>query len=322
MLSIFQLIGKSAGSVKQDFRSWFAQVPAAASWRILSDYSLDHPDKNNDAFSFVIVVNHDTEENISSYIRSVAPKDIKATRSASDGLLDYLSLPVAFSLSFVVERKSNFLRDHVTLEAMIDHVMGMRQTLAEKAAAEPPNAEYYQEVDKRFVLVLQELERRNPPLALLRKMFLTATFAAFVFRTLDEKSPLAITWITDRDAIFDRHGGATFDIAWTIYQVMRLEQNTIVDVSRPLFQFGAPGMDGNKEYAELIRMPDLIAGTLADIRLPRIMFSHQKFPPIFNRLIVDSENHAVVELVTSARAGSLTARRLKFVRSQKSNDSE
>ncbi|GAC1040316.1 hypothetical protein thsrh120_03200 [Rhizobium sp. No.120] len=202
---------------------------------------------------------------------------------------------------------------------MIDHVIGMRQTLAEKADAEPSNAEYYRETDNRFAQLAKELESKSPPLGLLRKMFLTATFAAFVFRMLDEKSPLAITWITDRDAIFDRHGGATFDIAWTIYQVMRLDQNTVVDLSRPLFRFGAPGMDGKKEYAELIRLPDLIAGTLADIRLPRIMFSHQKFPAIFNRLVVNSENHAVVELVTSARAGSLTTRRLKFVSSQKTS---
>lgn len=321
MLSIFQLIGKSSGTIKQDFRSWFAHVPAASAWRMISDYSLDNSQKHNDAFSFVIVANHDTEDNIASYIRSVAPKDIKSTRSASSGLMDYLSLPVAFSLSFVVERKSNFLRDHITLEAMIDHVMGMRQTLAEKAAAEPPNAEYYQAVDNRFVLLQKELKSKNPPLSLLRKMFLTATFAAFVFRTLDEKSPLALTWITDRDAIFDRYGGITFDIAWTIYQVMRLDQNSAVDISRPLFRFGSPGMDGKKEYAELIRLPDLIAGVLADIRLPRIMFSHQKFPPVFNRLVVDSENHAIVELVASARAGSITARRLKFVSSATSTGS-
>jgi hypothetical protein len=69
-------------------------------------------------------------------------------------------------------------------------------------------------------------------------------------------------------------------------------------------------MDGKTEYAEFVRLPDFLAGTLADIKLPQMMFTHRKFPPIFDRVLVDSPNNAIVELL--ANKDGVTSRRIGF----------
>lgn len=39
---------------------WFSPYPRGAAWYVISDYCIADAKKANDAFSFVIVLNHDT----------------------------------------------------------------------------------------------------------------------------------------------------------------------------------------------------------------------------------------------------------------------
>ncbi|MDW9451717.1 hypothetical protein GOA58_29480 [Sinorhizobium meliloti] len=311
MFELIQLIEKSSQTVHSDFRRWFKRIPAAATWNVLSDYSIGDRNKQNDAFSFVVLLNHDTFENIASYIAAVAPRDIKAARSPSKGLLDYLSCPVSFSLNFVVERQSSHLKNAVTVEAMQGLVSALRDVVRDWAVAEPPNAAYYETLDRRLRLLAAELAHKRPALKLLRQIFLVASFAAIVLGMInDAKSPLAIRWISDRDAMFDRHHGIAFDLAWLLFQMMRRTKEGVIDLRRPQLAFATPGMDGVTEYAEFVRLPDFLAGTLADMKLPQMMFTHPKFPPVFNRLFVDTPNNAVIEIVTAP--DRVTSRRIAF----------
>ncbi len=209
MFELIQLIEKSSQTVHSDFRRWFEKIPAAAAWNVLSDYSIGDKNKQNDAFSFVILLNHDKFENIASYVSAVAPKDIKASRSPSTGLLDYLSCPVAFSVNFVVERQSDYLKNVISLEEMKGLTDALQEVIQEWTAAEPPNSPYYNTLERQLRLLATELSGKNPSLRLLRQIFLVASFAAVVLGVInDAKSPLAIRWISDRDAMFDRHGGS------------------------------------------------------------------------------------------------------------------
>lgn len=311
MLELIDLIEKSSGTIHADLESWFCHYPAAASWSMISDFSVGDLGKQNDAYSFVILLKHDTDENISSYIAATSPSDLKASRTPPRGLLDYLCCPVAFSVSFVVARDSRNLRVAVTQEAMSSLVGLLRQVVFDWTVAEPPNAGYYRILDQRLQLLAVELARRHPSLNLLRRIFLVASFAAVVLGMInDAKAPLTLRWISDRDAIFDRHDGVAFDLAWLLFQIMRRRKGGGVDLRRPQIAFATPGMDGRAEYAELVRLPDFLAGTLADIKLPQMMFTHRKFPPIFNRVLVDSRNNAIIELL--ANEERVTSRRIGF----------
>lgn len=311
MLELIDLIERSTGTIHADLQSWFGQYPAAASWSVISDFSVGDPGKQNDAYSFVILLKHDTDENISSYIAATAPSDLKDSRTPPTGLLDYLCCPVAFSLSFVVARDSRNLRTTVTKEAMSSLVAALRKIVADWTEAEPPNSGYYATLDRRLGMLEDELARKQLSLNLLRKIFLVASFAAVVLGMINEaKAPITLRWICDRDAMFDRHDGVAFDLAWLLFQIMRRRKGGVIDLRRPQIAFATPGMDGKTEYAEFVRLPDFLAGTLADIKLPQMMFTHRKFPPIFNRVLVDSPNNAIIELLASE--DRVTSRRIGF----------
>ncbi|WP_287958558.1 hypothetical protein [Filomicrobium sp.] len=176
---------------------------------------------------------------------------------------------------------------------------------------EPPNVAFYDALHRRLGLVADELARKQPALKLLRQIFLVASFAAVVLDLInDVKSPLVIRWISDRDAMFDRHEGIAFDLAWLFFQMIRRSKGGVIDLRRPEFFFTTPGMDRGVEYAEFVRLPDFLAGTLADIKLPQVMFTHRKFPKVFNRLFVNAPNNAVIEIVASP--GCVTTRRIAF----------
>lgn len=311
MFELIRIIEKSSQTVRSDFLRWFKDVPVASTWTMASDYSIGNKSKKNDAFSFVVVLQHDTDQNIASYISAVAPKDIKASRSPSEGLLDYLSCPVTFSYSFVVERQSAYLRNAITIGAMKKISIALQDAVREWREKEPPNQKYYDDVERKLSLLIKELSGKNPSLALLRRIFLVSCFAAIVLSLInDAKAPLNIRWISDRDAMLDRHDGVAFDLAWMLFQLMRRRKGGAIDVRRPQLYFSTPFMDGATEFAEFVRLPDFLAGTLSDIRLPQIMFSHRKFPPVFNKLFVDALNNAIIEIV--APPGLITSRRIVF----------
>ena len=83
ILELIDLIEKSSGTIHSDFRRWFGEYPAAASWTVVSDFSVGDPGKQNDAYSFVIIPKHDTDENIAA----TSPSDLKSSRTPPRGLL-------------------------------------------------------------------------------------------------------------------------------------------------------------------------------------------------------------------------------------------
>jgi len=312
MMQFIELLEYSSSSIKVQFDEWYKSVPVAGAWYIVSDYSVGDKNKNNDAFSFVVLQNHDTYENIAEFVKIVAPRDIKASKKASLGLIEYLGCPVTFSLNFLIQRESQFLKNLFTLEAMAAITDSLRSVVADWLAAEPLNIEYYAELDKKLRMLRAELGEKQPNSTLLRKVFLVSSFSAITHSLVNDlKAPLMIKWISDRDAMFDRFQGVAFDLTWLLFQIMRRRKDGSLDLNRPQIYFATPYMDGKEDYDEFVRLPDFLAGTLADMRLPHAMFSHTKFPPIFNNLLVKSNNNTILEIIAEP-GGVTTARRIAF----------
>lgn len=311
MFELIQLIETSVRTVHKDFNDWFQAIPNSAAWYIVSDYSLGNPNKQNDAFAFAILLNHDTVANISKYISEVAPRDLKSSRSPSAGLTSYLTCPVSFSLNFVVERQSQYLRDYILEEETRVFLADARELSMHWSKNVPANSAYWKAVEGRLEQMELEMRRRSRPQSLIRRIMLTAVFGATTLMLIHrQKLPQAIRWISDRDAIFDRHDGLAFDLAFILFTLMRSQEDLQQQSDHPMITFGLPGMDGEHMYDELIRLPDYLAGTLADIKLPQMMFSHRKFPPVFNSVFVNSPNNAVIELLGEGKR--ITSRRIAF----------
>lgn len=308
MFELINLLETVFRTISSDLEAWFEQMPEGAAWNVFSDYCIGDRNKSNDVFAFAIVLNHDTQANIEEYISAVAPSDIKASRTTSEGLISYLASPVVFSVSFVIEKKSKLLRDYMTDDNIRGALADMRAVVAEMTAMIPHKAEYYRAVDRRLKSFETEMKRRNRNSQLARQILLCAAFASVVCRHLSQKKkPKMVRWISDRDAIFDKHEQVTFDLSFLYFHLHRMMNGQ--DALEPSFLFGLPGWDGINQFAEFIRIPDYLAGTLADIKLPEMTFSHAKFEPVFHSLFVNGPNAALVEILVR-EAGGITARRL------------
>lgn len=156
------------------------------------------------------------------------------------------------------------------------------------------------------------MKRRNCNSNLARQIHLCAAFAAILFLHLDaNKDPRAIRWISDRDAMFDKFDRVTFDLAFLYFQLVRMQSGKVSYY--PEILFGLPGWDDENEYNEFIRIPDYLAGTAADMSLPSMTFTHDKFRPVFENVFVNAPNAALIEVLGSKE--KITARRIAFSRS-------
>lgn len=310
MFELISLLEKSGRTIREDLTRWFQPYLPGGAYYLISDYCLNDAGKNHDVYAFEIVLNHDTRKAMAEYVRAVAPRDLKASRTTSEGLGQYLASPVTFSVNFVVARETNALRDYVSGERLRAFLPVARNLVQDWARNNAEHAAYFEAVDRRLKQLNLEVARKQPSDRLIRQIMLVAAFGAYVLDILDiAKAPQAIKWISDRDAMFDRHDNVAFDLAYLFWLVSRSSrcgsQGPVPNVA-----FGLPGMDGVNDYAELIRLPDYLAGTLADVTLPDLEFSHEKFPPIFRQVFVEASNNAVVQVGMSGE--TLITRRLGF----------
>jgi hypothetical protein len=249
--------------IAEDLTAWFGPYPSDMPWTIVSDYCIGDPAKKNDAISFEIVANHDTAANICSYIAAAAPKDIKNTRTVSTGLMQYLNLPVTFSISFVVSRDSHLLRDYIAVENMGDFLPDVEGFLQIVRANSPEKFTYFDNVSKRLRMFKRDIEANKQFNArLARQVFLVATFGAQVFKHLTvAKQPSHIRWISDRDALLDRYDGLVYDLAYVIFLLfystgLDSHHEGVHLIEKPNFIFEIPEKNGQHRYDELVRLPD------------------------------------------------------------------
>jgi hypothetical protein len=318
MLDLFDPLETAFRGIAKDLAEWFAQYPPDVPWTVVSDYCLGDLGKKNDVISFSIIANHDTTANICAYIAAAAPKDIKNTRTVPTGLMQYLNLPVTFSVSFVVSRDSHLLRDYIAVENMDDFLPDVEAFLRSVQANFPVRNAYFDDVAKRLRLFKRDIEaNRQFNARLARQVFLVATFGAQVFKHLAvAKRPSHIRWISDRDAILDRYDSLVYDLSYVIFLLFYSTALGLPDggaphmIDKPEFIFEIPEKSGRHRYDELVRLPDYLAGTLADIDLSTLAFTHEKFAEVWRSAFVRSPNNSVVQVLGNAER--VTVRRIGF----------
>ncbi len=92
MVDLLPLLLKATKTLQGHMTRWFSRYPQAMPWTVVSDYCIGDQGKNNDVFSFVVIANHDTAENICDYLANTAPHDLKHTNQIPLGLVRRASL--------------------------------------------------------------------------------------------------------------------------------------------------------------------------------------------------------------------------------------
>ncbi|WFP48915.1 hypothetical protein PL263_12445 [Methylomonas sp. EFPC3] len=323
MVDLLPVFIDATMTLQQLMKQWFAAYPAGMPWTIVSDYCIGDNGKKNDVFSFVVIANHDKTENISEYLSAVAPRDIKNTRQVPWGLMQYLTCPepVTFSVSFVIDRDSALLRDYLRIEHMscfipdaCEFVESLRKNSPAHASLDPT---YFDDVLKRLSTFERDLARKQLNAKLSRQIHLASGFAATMFYLVTQATRAGyLRWISDRDKLIEHNDTVVYDLAFLYFILMSSSQlgqetttqgNLILDV--PNINFELPNRTGEHRFDALIRLPDYLAGTLADIG-PDMSYSKKKFGEMLYGVFVDSPNNWVVQLTSNGE--KISARSMQY----------
>lgn len=324
VVDLLPLLLTATRTVHQLMEDWFSSYPPGMPWTIVSDYSVGDPNKKNDVFSFVVIANHDTAQNISAYISSVAPKDIKNVRRIPQGLIDYLTCqhPITFSVSFVIDQRSSLLRSYLTVDGMTsfipdacDLIRSLQKHSSESALLDTA---YFDDVVDRLDMFEQDLVRKQPNGRLARQIHLVSAFAAVMFHLVTKATHAGhLRWISDRDKLIEQHGTVAYDLAYLYFILLSSDSPRLVRevdgrrvLTLPTTLFELPERTGPNRFDALIRLADYLAGTLADIGADS-SYSKAKFGQLLHGALVNSPNNCVVEMLS--QGNKITARRRSYV---------
>lgn len=89
------------------------------------------------------------------------------------------------------------------------------------------------------------------------------------------------------------------------------KEGSVLMMDGPKFTFVEPEKSAVNTYDELIRIPDYLAGTLADFDIEKREFSKDKYYQMLAQSLVNSPNHAIIQIDGDSKR--LSARRLVFM---------
>jgi len=287
-------------SAKKAISDWLAPLPKGAAWHVISDYVFGDPDRHETA-SFVLLLHHGKLETILGYIDNQAPVDIKKSRSASEGLIRYLTSPVAFSFTFILDDGDKFLATYAPVSEMIDGLQEINSIAASMDTNTGYRNPYFSQVQKRLTSFTDDLKHKgNAKLA--RQVFLVAAYAAVVLNYLDlSAEPSHVSWVSDRDAILQRHDGIVWDLATIMFYMIKGDRDPVADgeliaIDKPKLLHISPDESGKNYLDPLIRMPDYLAAAASDMNLHTFEFSHPKLASIGSACFSQAANSVLCTL--------------------------
>lgn len=266
-----------------------------SSWYLISDYCINDQNKNNDVFTFSLLLNHDKFKNIRDYINHFAPKDLKKTKNIESGMISYINSPVIYHFSFILKREEELLKGILNREYITDTIEWMDQIIKSQ---EDDKDGYFKSIIARIKLVKIELREKSFNEKLMRKILLTSLFGASIIYILKQYSdPSHIIYVSDRDSIIEKYDGFVYDSMLFWYKLVSI--NKPFAKSDPKLIFVEPEKTGENHFDELIRIPDFIAGTIASIDIEdktNLDEMKDKHLDLFFGCFTNSKNQATLKI--------------------------
>ena len=303
-------------STLQELKDFVKIVDRSAAWYLVSDYCFDDENKVNDTVTFSLILNHDRIENIKRYINTFQPKEIKKSSEVKEGFLKYIISPVVYNFSFVLKKDERYFANSLRSEIIENSIEHLEDDIETWIRDNPSTAEYFKDFKKRIVFFKEGKKSRSFNWKLMRKILIISCLASVIFYEITKiNKPVAIAWISDRDGIVEKFDGISLDLAFANYLYLfdgSDSETSSVDLSIvPKIYFLTSKKGTIDDYEELVRIPDFLAGTIAELNGKDSNFRHEKYYPIFYETIVNAKNHSIIAI--DDKENDFYTRRMKYV---------
>lgn len=296
------------------FTNFINKYSEAAKWFLVSDYSLGDKNKPNDCVCFTLIP-HVSEVNVLlDRLAAIAPSDVKSVRTVNAKFVSLLNRYPMFTIGIVLDKKRRLAADerayfHSRIESLLKQLDIWDETTPE---GRPFNSGY-----RAKLLKLQaKLVTKSVNIKLVRDTEIISTLAGYLASAATNPSTKVVGWFSDRDSILSHMTGANeyplaFDFAHTFHHMACIARD--IDPAG-IMAFGLPETSGRMWYDALVRIPDLICGTLADYNLKTNQVSHPKYVPVVQNVLTNTEKTMFYKL--SILAEGYDFKEVKFHNSQ------
>lgn len=259
----------------EDMRKFsFSQTRTVKSWLLFSDYYFE-TDKPNKVITFTAMPSFSDFLELQALIKSVAPKDIKHTRTINEDFIEIInSLPI-LNVIFSFEQKKYFIWDSSDEfeHAMFEYLEILKIYVSYWNTTEPERKKKLDKISKN-IKCLENLLRRGKKRRLIPAMFLVGLLGGYVGSLLYRETNLSsLVWMSDRDS--------TNEICNNL--IRDLFQITLIDITKQNIQFAFTTSNSSSDewYKEMTRIPDYLTGAISNYDFEKNSMSTVKFSKIF-----------------------------------------
>ncbi len=286
-------------STIKDLKRYLRRLAGCTKWLICSDYCLEDKKKSNDVAVFTVLPYYDYIDNIQKDISEKAPTDIKKSRLIRESFINYHKSGLIFHFGFIFGKRGK----HIFKDLSREHILSLLKRTINfvevlKKNNVPISADDLQEFTNKIKALIREAERKTFSLKLMKKIILINLLAAYIAHLLCRETDVKLVgWFSDRDDIINAYDEIAFDLFYMNFNALCERSKIDVD-SNVRLMIAKPSTNENEKmwYDELNRLPDFIAGTLADWDIAKNHVSKDKFLTMIEGCIADSNNIAILKL--------------------------
>lgn len=283
-------------------------------WMAFSDYVFYDPKKRSDVIVVSLVPWTNQFDAQSDHLQKLSFKDIKSLSRVNPEFIAYLRQAPIFNVAVMLPRHRQ-LAHKLESEAILAFLAAMTVMVEEWCTNLPENQALYRRYLKDFKHIERLIKDGRAKLDLVRDSILVASIVGYVmFRVAKLIHTEKMGWFSDRDSMLDYqssklHLPLVFQLMHTYYHVL-CTLAIVPSYNNPFF--AKPEKESRVSYDSYLRISDLIAGTLSDLNLDDMSFSHPKFRPVLDGLLKTSDTTCVFQLTEVNAIGAYVAARLNL----------
>ena len=293
VLSIIEKLDEQFQEPSTNFFKFLENNRHIKKWIIASDYCLHDKNKPNDTMALTIIPCDDIKQ-LMNNISILSPKDIKSTSVIDKKFLEYLNSARLFHLCIIYEKSDMFVSSKQDAEAQIDRIIGMIEDWKTKTDNKD-SIKNYNDWIKKFNKFKNETQKGSFNVRLFQEMvFLNIMVSYFSALIATINKANVIGWASDRDTMVEAYNSIIFDIVAINYHGIceykgyDSDQTKLMCFVQELIEDEAGKELKNMWYDELVRLPDYIAGTFADLDINSNKSTKNKFIQVIEDVAADS----------------------------------
>ncbi len=300
MESVVNLIEKTINkSVLTDFKMYLNDNKPHRKWLIYSDYCIGDDTKPNDVISFTLMPFDAYPDDIKQRIFKLAPTDIKNKKNINPDFISYLKEKRLFHINFILGSRKGITKvegydERKVVNETLDTTVKM---FNQWCITTPKKADYYQTVIKKLNNIKTKLSGKSPNYSLFRDVVLVSILAGYICYLFTKYASAEIVgWFSDRDKLIEAYEMIASDLFFSNHHGLCIRDSIDSSMTRILFSIPTADDEGKVWYDEMNRLPDHIAGTLADWNMKENKLSKRKFVDIVEKCIADNPYLVILRL--------------------------